>query len=162
MKNRIRLIVALFLSSQCLKAQNSTFTINGHLEKIKKGIIVLNIYEGDKTLRDSAPIDNGNFKFTGNVPISFFATLTMKRKPDNFFSFYIEPTTIEISGRGDSLKLLAIKGSPINEDDRLLKERMKYISAWQETNSKIYEKAYKEKDKKTMDSLDEVDFDISS
>ncbi len=84
----------------------------------------------------------------------------MKRKPDDFFSFYIEPATITISGRGDSLKLLTVKGSTINDDERLLSERMKYVSKWQEVNSKIYERAYKEKNKKIMDSLEEVDFDI--
>ncbi len=160
MKIQIHLFTALVLLSQCLKAQDSAFTINGHLEKIKKGTIVLNIYEGDKTVRDSAPINDGNFKFAGNVSAPFFATLTMKRKTDDFFTFYVEPSTLEISGRGDSLKLLTIKGSPINDDDRLLKERMKSISKWQEANSKLYEKAYKEKNKKIMDSLDEVDFDI--
>ena len=43
---------------------------------------------------------------------------------------------------------------------RLLKERMKNVTKWEEANSKIYEKAYKEKNKQVMDSLDEVDFDI--
>ena len=62
--------------------------------------------------------------------------------------------------RGDSLKLLTVKGSTINDDDRLFKERMKNITAWEETDSKIYEKAFKEKNKRIMDSLDEVDFDI--
>ncbi|MEP7232381.1 MAG: TlpA disulfide reductase family protein [Ginsengibacter sp.] len=160
MKIPIQLFASLLIFCQCLKAQDSTFTIAGHLEKIKKGTIVLNIYEGDKTVRDSAPIDDGNFKFTGNVSAPFFATLTMKRKTDDFFTFYIEPSTLEISGRGDSLKLLTIKGSTINDDDRLLKERMKYIAKWQEANSKLYEKAYKEKNKRIMDSLDEVDLDI--
>ncbi len=159
MKNQI-LLLALLLFSQTINAQDSTFTINGKLEKIKKGTIILNIYEEDKTLHDSTPIKDGIFKFTGSVPRPFFATLTIKSKRNDFFSFYIEPSSIEISGRGDSLKLLMVKGSPINDDDKLLKERMKYISKWQEINSKIYEKAYKEKDKKIMDSLDEVDYDI--
>ena len=160
MKNQILLFAALLFLSQTIRSQDSAFTINGNLEKIKKGTIFLNIYEGDKTLRDSAPVKNGIFMFTGNVAAPFFATLTMKNKRNDFFSFYIEPSSIEISGRGDSLKMLTVKGSPINDDDRLLKERMKYISKWQEINSKIYEKAYKEKDKKIMDSLDEVDYDI--
>lgn len=160
MKNQIFSMAVCLLFFQQVTAQDSAFTINGKLEKIKKGTIILNIYQGDKTLRDSAIINDGSFKFTGHISAPFFATLTMKRKPNDFFSFYIEPSIIEISGRGDSLKLLTVKGSPINDDDRLLTERMKYISKWQEINSKIYEKAYKEKDKKIMDSLDGVDFDI--
>lgn len=142
------------------KSQDSTFTISGNLEKIKKGTIILNIYENDKTLHDTAPINDGQFKFTGNISSPYFATLTMKRKTDDFFSFYIEPTIMEISGRGDSLKLLKVKGSAINDDDRLLKDRMKYITKWQEGNSKLYETAFKEKNRELMDSLDEVDFDV--
>ncbi len=160
MKNRILLFATLLLLAQYIKAQDSAFTINGKLEKIRKGTIILNIYETNKTLRDTAHINDGIFKFKGNIPAPFFATLTMKTRKSDFFSFYVEPASINISGRGDSLKLLAVKGSPVNDDDRLMTERMKYISKWQEINSKIYEKAYKEKNKHVMDSLDEVDFDI--
>ena len=67
---------------------------------------------------------------------------------------------MNISGRGDSLKLLTVKGSPINDDDKLLQERMKYVTKWEDVNSKVFEKAYKEKNKRVMDSLDEVDNDI--
>ena len=154
------LAAAFFSVFTIAKAQDSTFTISGNFEKIKKGTVILNIYENDKTLHDTAPINDGQFKFTGNVSSPYFATLTMKRKQDDFFSFYIEPTAMEISGRGDSLKLLTVKGSSINDDDKLLKDRMKYITKWQEANSKLYEKAYKEKNREIMDSLDEVDFDV--
>jgi peroxiredoxin len=152
-------IVILFLSFSCC-AQDSSFTINGQLEKIKDGVIYLNIYETDKTIQDSAVINNGNFKFTGFVPAPFFATLTMPVKPNDYFTFYIEPVTMSISGRGDSLKLLNIKGSPVNADDKLLQERMKYVTKWEDTNSKIFEQAYKEKNTKVMDSLDKVDNDV--
>ncbi|MEO8413373.1 MAG: DUF4369 domain-containing protein, partial [Ginsengibacter sp.] len=141
-------------------AQDSSFTINGQLEKIKDGTIYLNIYEGDKTVKDSAIINDGSFTFTGFVATPFFATLTMPVKPDDYYTFYVEPVTMSISGRGDSLKLLGVKGSSINDDDRLLKERLKNVSRWEETDSKMYEQAYKEKNKKMMDSLDEVDFAI--
>ncbi|MDQ2718597.1 MAG: AhpC/TSA family protein [Bacteroidota bacterium] len=160
MKKIIFILIGISFLSSALKAEDSSFVINGKLEKIKSGTIYLNIYEGEKTVMDSASINEGIFKFNGNVSSPYFATLTMPSKPDDYFTFYIEPATMAISGRADSLKLLSIKGSPINDDDKMFKERMKTISIWEAANSKIYEQAYKDKNKKVMDSLDEVDFDV--
>ena len=153
-------IIVLLLSFNCF-AQDSSFTINGQFEKIQKGIVYLSIYESDKTIQDSASISDGNFKFTGFVKDPYFATLTMPTaKPNDYFAFYIEPAIMSISGRGDSLRLLTVKGSPINDEDKLLKERMKYVTKWEDANSKIFEQAYKDKNKRIMDSLDEVDFAV--
>jgi peroxiredoxin len=160
MKKQILSLIAIFIFSYYSKAQDSSYVINGKLEKIKSGTIFLNIYEGGKTLMDSASINKGHFTFTGFVNSPYFATLTMSDKPNDYYTFYIEPTKMFITGRADSLKLLGIKGSPVNEDDQLLKQRMRTISLWETANSKLYEQAFKEKNKKVMDSLDEVDFDI--
>jgi peroxiredoxin len=153
------LSVILFFTSQT-NAQDSSFVINGNLEKIKSGTIFLKIYKEGQTFKDSAFIKDGKFKFTGFVSSPYFASLTMPDRKDDYFTFYVEPATMQISGRGDSLKLLAVKGSPVNSDDQLLKQRMKAITNWEATNSKIYEAAYKEKNHKVMDSLDQVDFKI--
>ncbi|MDQ6904282.1 MAG: AhpC/TSA family protein [Bacteroidota bacterium] len=160
MKKLVFIVISILSFSTITKAQDSSFTINGQLEKIKDGSIFLNIYEDDKTVRDSSVITDGNFKFAGHVPSAFFATLTMPVKSSDYFTFYVEPTTMSISGRGDSLKLLSVKGSDLNDDDRLLRSRMKNVSRWEDANSKLYEAAYKAKNKKIMDSLDEVDFDV--
>ena len=138
-------------------AQDSSYVINGFLEKIKSGTMYLNIYEPGKTFNDSTPIRDGKFQFTGFVQSPSFATLTMPERHDDYFTFYAEPATMEISGRGDSLKLLTVKGSEINVDDRLLKIRMKPITQWEESNSKLYEQAYTDKNIRIMDSLDQVD-----
>jgi peroxiredoxin len=139
------------------KAQDSAFTIHGNLEKINSGAIYLTIYEDAKTLKDSTSVKDGKFEFNGFVRSPFFATLTMPEKENDYFTFYIEPAEFTISGRADSLKLLSVKGSPVNDDDKMLKDRLKTISRWESANSKIYEKAFKEKNKRVMDSLDEVD-----
>ena len=160
MKKFAFILSVLVFFSYNLKAQDSAYTINGNLEKIKSGTIFLNIYENGKTLRDSSAIEHGKFKFNGFVSSPFFASITMPERKNDYFTFYIEPAKMEISGRGDSLGLLSIKGSAINADDKLLKERMKTITKWEDANSKIYEQAYKDKNHKVMDSLDEVDNDI--
>jgi len=153
------LTVVLFLNFQA-HAQDSTFVINGKLEKIQNGTIYLNIYKQGQTFKDSSVIKNGEFKFTGFVTTPYFASLTLPDRHQDYFTFYVEPTTMQILGRGDSLRLLSVKGSIVNSDDKLLKERMKSITKWEEADSKIYEEAYKNKDHKVMDSLDQVDFDI--
>lgn len=160
MKKSISILSAvLFLSFQ-LKAQDSSFVVNGSLEKIKSGTIFLSIYKQGQTFKDSAFIKNGKFQFTGFVSSPYFASLTMPSRQEDYFTFYIEPGTMEILGRGDSLKLLTVKGSVINSDDKLLKERMKAIAKWEAADSKIYEEAFKNKNRKVMDSLDQVDFAI--
>src|ERR1017187_866007 len=141
-------------------AQDSTYTINGKFEKIKEGIIFLNIYEPNQTLKDSTIIENGTFRFLGLINNPTFATLTMPTRQNDYFSFYIEPASISVSGRGDSLKLMKIKGSTINDDDQLLQYRMKYVTRWEDANSKLYEQAFKAKDTRVMDSLDAVDFNV--
>ena len=153
------LTVVLFLNYQA-QAQDSTFVINGKLEKIQNGTIYLNIYKQGQTFKDSSVIKNGEFKFTGFVSTPYFASLTLPDRHQDYFTFYIEPAKMQILGRGDSLKLLTVKGSEVNSDDKLLKERMKPITQWEASNSKIYEEAYKNKDHKVMDSLDQVDLQI--
>ena len=152
----ILFVGSFFLWNTC-PAQDSSFTIKGHLDKIKSGTIYLNIYKKGMTVRDSVKIKNNQFKFSGFVSAPYFASLTMEDRDKDYFTFYIEPGNLEILGRADSLKMLSIKGSSLNDDDKILKQRMSNVVLWEGTNGKLYETAYKEKNKMVMDSLDEVD-----
>ncbi len=160
MKKLTYLTLALFFSLNYSHAQDSVFVINGKLDKIKSGTIYLNIYQSSRTVMDSVIIKGGTFKFTGIVKEPYFATLTMPAKADDYFPFYIEPGKMEITGRANELKMLSIKDGGLNADDKMLKERMRTIAFWEENNSKIFEKAYRENDKAVMDSLEELDFEI--
>ena len=160
MKKVLSILTVILLLTSQVKAQDSSFVINGNLEKIKSGTIFLKIYKEGETFKDSAMIKDGQFQFTGFVSSPYFAALTMPERKDDYFTFYVEPITMQVSGRGDSLQLLMVKGSPVNADDQLLKQRMKSVSNWEAANSKLYEAAYKEKNRRVMDSLDQVDFDI--
>jgi peroxiredoxin len=160
MKRYILFFPVILFFSYAAMAQDSSYIINGNLEKIKSGTIYLNIYKPGETFKDSTVIKKGNFQFTGFLSSPYFASLTMPGRHNDYFTFYIEPVTMQISGRADSLRLLTVKGSAINADDKLLKERMKTITQWEDANSKIYEQAYKDKNTKVMDSLDNVDYEI--
>ncbi len=154
------MLTVLLLVHFQIMAQDSAFVINGNLEKIKSGTIFLNIYKNGETLKDSAIIRDGKFQFKGFLASPYFASLTMPERQNDYFTFYVEPAQMQVLGRGDSLKLLTVKGSEVNSDDKLLKERMKPIAEWEAHNSKIYEEAYKNKDRKVMDSLDQVDMEV--
>lgn len=160
MKKLAYLIITLFFFNTIVHAQDSVFVINGKLDKIKTGIIYLNIYQNSKTVMDSAFIKNGQFIFKGAVKKPYFASLTMPGRKDDFFSFYIEPGKMDITGRANELKRLSIKDGGLNADDKVLKDRLRTITLWEESNSQIFEKAYKEKDKVVMDSLELVDIEI--
>ena len=160
MKKLTYLFIALFFFNSMVGAQDSVFVINGKMDKIKTGVIYLNIYQNSKTVMDSAFIKNGEFNFSGAVTKPYFASLTMPGKKDDFFSFYIEPGKINITGIANDLKRMSIKDGGLNADDKILKDRMRTITLWEETNSKIFEKAYKENNKVVMDSLEQLDLEI--
>ena len=160
MQKIVLLSIAIIISLISAKAQDSAFIITGKLEKIKTGSINLNIYEQGKTINLSTQIEDGNFRFSGFVPAPNFATLTIPERKNDFFTFYIEPASMSIIGRGDSLKLLMVKNSPVNDDDKLLKSRMDIILRREAANSAIYEKAFKETDSAVLDSLEEIDNEI--
>ncbi|MBS1738396.1 MAG: AhpC/TSA family protein [Bacteroidetes bacterium] len=152
------LILALFsLLFTSLIAQDSSYHINGKMHHVENGVLFLNIYENGQTYNDSTFIANGTFEFHGHIASPFFASLTMPSRRDDFFTFYIEPGVINLISRTDSLKNMVAKGSAINEDDQLLKARMKSVNEWEATNSKMYEAAYKKNERKVMDSLDQLD-----
>ena len=160
MKKIFLVLTGFLLLTFQLIAQDSSYVISGNLEKLKSGKINLTIYKSGQTIMDSTKIDNGKFRFSGAVSTPYFATLTMPDRRDDYFTFYIEPGNLQVIGRADSLKMLTIKGSKVNDDDKLLKDRMKVVTAWEAVNSKIYENAYKAKNKAVMDSLDEVESEV--
>ncbi len=153
-------IIFFFLIVTITKAADSTFTIDGNLENLKSGKIYLTIYNKDNVISDSTNIKKGHFTFKGIVTEPLFATLTIPKLNSDYLGFYLEPVKILIEGKGDSLNTLAVKGSPLNDEDNLLKQRMQSISKWEKINEKTYEDAAKTKNKAILDSLDQVDFKV--
>ena len=157
---RVIAITILIMISIISKAGDSTFTIIGKFDKVKSGKVYLTIFSDDNSKRDSSFIKGGKFRFAGSVKGAMFASLTVPFKRSDFFTFYIEPGKMTILGGGDSLKLLTVKGSSMNDDDKLLKKRMEFISKWEDANGKLFDEAFTTKNKVVMDSLDEVDNDV--
>ena len=159
MKKNLLITSLIFLGSLISKASDSAFVIKGNLKSLKNGLIYLYIL-GEKTKKDSSKIVNGKFSFKGYIQKPSSAMLDLKDDKQSYFHFYLEPGNITINGEGDSLELLTIKGSSINDDDKILKKRLEYVSKWEESIDKPYSEALKAKNKVVMDSLDEVSDDI--
>lgn len=153
---KILLITSLAFIGLISKAADSAYTIKGNFAAVKSGLIYLYILGGDTPKKDSSKIVDGNFSFKGFIQKPTSAILDIKDSKQSYFRFYLEPANITIAGITDSLELLAISGSPMNDEDKILKARLKDISKWEETNDKLYGAAMKVKDKATMDSIDEV------
>jgi peroxiredoxin len=146
--------------SAIVKASDSTFSINGKFSKVKSGLIYLYVYKDGDMKKDSARILKGKFFFKGFIQTPSSAILDIKDDKQDYFRFILEPRNITITGVGDSLNLLSVAGSPINDVDKILKKRMEEITRWQDANSKLFDKANKAKNKEVLDSLDEVDNEI--
>jgi len=160
MKKAFWFLSLALISSAIAKASDTTFTLNGKFDKLKTGKVYLTVYANGKSTRDSANLKDGAFSFTGTVKDAATAYLTMEGKRNDYFTFLIEPVNLKVNGTGDSLKLLVVSGSTINDDDKILKKRLESISKWQETNGKVWTEANKANNKAVMDSLDEVDNEI--
>ena len=155
MKKIFGILCFVLFASANSKATDSTYIINGTFTKVKTGVVYLYIFS-DGTKKDSAKIINGKFSFKGNLQSPSSALLDLKDDRQDYFRFYLEPTKVTITGTGDSMALLTIKGSTVNNDNKILKQRLEPVSKWEDDLNKLYSDAIKAKNKPLMDSLDEV------
>lgn len=159
MKKVLLITCFAFAGSLVSKATDSSFTIKGKFDKVKSGLIYLYIL-GRDTKKDSSKIVNGKFSFKGFIQKPSSALLDLKDDKQSYFRFYLEPANITITGVDDSLELLTIKGSSVNDEDKILKKRLEYVTKWEESIDKPYGEALKAKNKEVTDSLDEVSDNI--
>ncbi|MEO6328618.1 MAG: TlpA disulfide reductase family protein [Ginsengibacter sp.] len=155
----ICILLSIIFTTSIIKAADAAFVITGKFDKIKSGIITLDIY-GDEEQKLSSKVVKGFFTFTGFVQKPSQAILYIKGAEFDYLTFYIEPGSIEISGKGYPMKDLIVSNSILNDEDKLLKQQMEAITKWQDANTKLYEQASRSKNKLLLDSLDDVDFEV--
>lgn len=87
------------------------YKLTGKIKGIDQGLIYLSHNTGDKEIKDSAVITDGNFTFSGTVPEVKIYTLKIKggKQQKNFF---LENKKISITGDKDSLFNAKVVGSP--------------------------------------------------
>jgi peroxiredoxin len=159
---RIVILVILGFFPVTIMAQlsDNRYTLSGVFTKIKSGKIFLTVYKDEQAQKDSATISDGRFTFTGSLGKPSVAVLYMPSRKNDWMQFYVEPGVIMVSGAGDSLKLLKITGSKINDDNRTLAAMLKPVEEWESRNYEVYKKASADKNQQVLDSLDELDESI--
>lgn len=153
---KILLILVSFAWIFSTNAQDSSYVINGSLAKSISGTIFLNIIKNDQFVTDSTIVKDGTFTFKGYSSSPYLAGLTMPQRKGDYIYFYVAPGITQLISLTDSLKTIIVKGSQINDDDLLMKEKMKSVSGWEARNREIYQQAREEKNKAVMDSLDQL------
>ena len=155
----IILAAFLFLTGSCAMAQDSTYTITGSLQNFKTGKLLLYTSSGEKIKTDSAIITDGKFSFKGfaSEPASASLIKSVKGGQQDALRFFVEPGKINISGKGDTMSQLIVKGSPVNDDNNALAKALLPVTDWEKSITKIYEEANKNKNNAISDSLDELD-----
>ena len=154
------IIFLSLIASQSSYSQSGNFRITGEIEGMKKGDLILTLYDRDTNPRDTTHVKSGKFTFSGSITEPVFAVITPAAKSKDYLEMYVEPGDIVLHGNNGSLSSASIEGSSLNDDDKLLKKHLQPISDWEKANSNLYEKAVKNKDLKTLDSLDDVDIKV--
>ncbi len=105
---------------------STTFKITGTLEGLPEGKVIL-MSLSERTLTDTAVVENGSFTFTGSLvePSQFYLMVEDRRAAT--LSFYNENSNITIKGHVDSLMKAVIEGSKIQDDANLYSERVKAL-----------------------------------
>jgi peroxiredoxin len=145
---------------QPLYAQSGDFKITGQIDGMKKGKLILTIYNDADNPRDTAKVADGKFSFSGSIREPVFVIITSMGTTKDYLELYVEPGEINIQGKNGSISSASISGSGINDDDKLLKRHLKSMSDWEEANSKLYQQAAKNRDAKALDSLDDLDLKV--
>jgi peroxiredoxin len=154
---RILFATALFFALGSNAQTKKPFTITGHIEDIKFGLIYLNVYENGIETKDSCEIKDGQFFFNGSVEEAPYSWLDVKDDKRDFLVFYAEPVDMVIKGKGSPLKDWVIEGSPVNTSNAALKQSLKPINDKFDAHYKLYEWADSTGNTAMMDSLDEAE-----
>lgn len=165
---RTVLLFIICLYPFILPAQNN-FEIAGKIDSLKDGDKIYLVYAvGDQQKTDSVQVQRGRFVFKGTVKYPVYSTLFLHKNPYvnrpapgekmDYFKFYLEPANMKMAAV-DSLKHLAITGSPANVAHRelltMLKENdAKFAQLIREFDALPEEKR---KDKAVYDSIVECE-----
>lgn len=154
---KIILSFFVFVGIHCYAQNKKPFTITGHIEDIKTGLIYLNVYENGIEIKDSCEIKDGSFFFKGSVEEAPYSWLDIKDDKRDFLVFYAEPVNMVIKGKGSPLKDWTIEGSPVNTSNAAFKQSLKPINDKFDAHYKLYEYADSVKNTAMLDSLDEAE-----
>ncbi|MCX2496061.1 TlpA disulfide reductase family protein [Pedobacter sp. PF22-3] len=173
-------IIAILLLICCQgKAQSKytgSFTISGDVSKVcKTGMMTMAYADANgKANRDTAKIENGKFKLSGEVSEPVVAILKIKfpqptvgpalYDPKNVYRILLEPIHYKLSTTGESLNTAVVKGSQIQQEYTsyfISVQKLHYEMRPYNAQSQAFEKQMDVKNfvdvQKKLDSLDGVE-----
>lgn len=128
----IVVVMCAFLQA-CESTSEPTFVLQGKLEGIENGKIVLTNTANRQIPPDTALIVNGEFTFTGNIAEPTRMNLMiagidpLERGRNAAILFYAENASMFLSGHADSLGTAVITGGAVNEDEKVYSQGMNRI-----------------------------------
>ncbi len=128
------------------KKESTTFELNGSLEGITEGNVILSIKTEKLFVRDTAKIIDGNFQLTGDYPEPIKAELILDDgiHDDNFLvwphkQLIIENCKMTLKGRADQFHHAIATGSKKQDDYEIyLKDANKIIDTYIPRFKKLY------------------------
>ncbi len=163
--------MGLFSAAMSQKAKNE-FTLNGKIEGLNDGLVYLYYsVESNKRIKDSSQLQNGTFKFTGNISEPTMAFLLLKeekRTELNNTSFFLEPAVMSVTTKFNDFGNATVIGSTVQKDYEALnkskegtrKEMQPAIDEYMAANEKYREAVKNKADEKTQDELKEKANDV--
>ena len=95
--------------ASCSKKEEG-YTINGKFTDVKDGTVYLEFTDGDKTIKDSAKIAEGNFTFKGKVAEPLLYNIKLKGS-EYGAGFLLDNETITFEAKKDSMYLAKVSGA---------------------------------------------------
>lgn len=131
-KNIIKLYVIFaicaFLLISCKQDNNNDYIVEGNIENVEDGHIIIAQEFGDSISVDTISVDNkGAFKIKGNIDT--LSTITMYFNNNTSYTYFFVDKGAKITINGDALypDLFDIKGQEINNDLTAFKKQNKDI-----------------------------------
>lgn len=114
-------IVSSFILISCSQPENpkNAFTLKGKITGQDTGIIVLSIRNDSSVTHDSTNVKNGEFAFKGNIDEPCYVELKAGND-SNRISFYIDPTSMNISLIRDKYNQYKLTGSKTDNESKLI------------------------------------------
>jgi len=141
---------------------DTTFTVTVTMQGLDSGILLLTHRQADAYVTDSARSKNAIYEFKGKVDEPVKSYLRIAGLRGQSLSFYLENGRINITASKDSLSKGDVSGTPCNEVNRQLSQRLAAVRKRLDAFSDAYDKADKG-NQLLMDSLDaaydEIDAD---
>jgi len=155
MKKIVLFLILAILIAACSPTGKSNFTINGKINGLNEGKIILIKWGGEsghsRIKADSTEIKDGSFTLHGKIESPEFVLLSLGNKKG--IKLFLEPGEIKISANIDSLDNAVITGSRTND---LLTECNKRLEPFREKQNELYKQyriAAKKNNKKTIEKI---------